>query len=79
MSASHNEIFTAHYSILQRYLASYFTSGLSKSKSSAKDKLQRLPMEQFIDVSTDLTDEIKRREENDKNGRILLYSTISTS
>ena len=48
------------YGVFREYLASYFAAG-ARGRASAKDKLHRLPQEQFSDVSTDVHDEINRR------------------
>jgi hypothetical protein len=66
------DIFTSHYSLLREYLGSFLTQ--SQGRSSAKDKLSRLPPEQFFDVSTDLYDEINRRIQDSKEGKLLLRS-----
>lgn len=52
--------FHSQYALLRDYLASDLALG-NTSKVTAKDKLMRLPFDQFYDVSTDLADEIRRR------------------
>ncbi|KAI8913692.1 hypothetical protein EDD86DRAFT_187488, partial [Gorgonomyces haynaldii] len=56
-----------HYGVLREYLASYIQSGQGRGRISAKDRLNRLPPDQFLDVSTDLVDEIERRNANNKD------------
>lgn len=62
--------FKEHYLLLREYLSAYLQSlGQSqRGKTSAKDKLSKLPQEEFVKVSTDVYDEIKRRMYDSKNG-----------
>jgi hypothetical protein len=74
--------FKEHYLLLREYLSPYLqTLGQSqRGKTSAKDKLSKLPQEEFVKVSTDVYDEIKRRMYDSKNGMPLTtlnFSTIS--
>ena len=57
------ESFKQHYNLLRDYLASYLASlgSTQRERNSAKEKLSRLPMEEFVKVSTDVNDEINRR------------------
>jgi hypothetical protein len=75
--------FKEHYLLLREYLSPYLqTLGQSqRGKTSAKDKLSKLPQEEFVKVSTDVYDEIKRRMYDAKNGMSLMfnYSTISAN
>ena len=63
--------FKSHYTLLRDYLQPYLQQlGQSRSKSSAKEKLSRLPQEEFIKVSTDVYDEIRRRMYDYKEGML---------
>lgn len=70
---SADDPFKEHYQILREYLSPYLqTLGQSqRGKTSAKDKLSKLPQEEFLKVSTDVYDEIKRRMYDSKNGKSL--------
>jgi hypothetical protein len=63
---SGSQHFAPHYAILRKYMIGIPSNGQDKSK--AKDKLSRLPMEHFYEVSQDLTDELARRENNQWDG-----------
>lgn len=51
---------TVHYATFRKFLASFMALG-GADKVSAKDRLRQLPSDQFLDVATDLADEINRR------------------
>lgn len=74
--------FRDHYTVLREYLSPYLqTLGQSqRGKTTAKDKLSKLPQEEFLKVSTDVYDEIKRRMYDSKTGKCLylILSSIST-
>ena len=69
--SSGDDLFRDHYQVIREYLSSYMqTLGLSqRSKTSAKDKLSKLPQEEFLKVSSDVYDEIKRRMYDSKTGK----------
>lgn len=70
------ELFTQQYTILRDYLASYILSEDGSERISTKDKLGRLPADQFFDVSTDLTDEINRRIYKNRDVPFLPVRTV---
>jgi hypothetical protein len=57
------ETFAPHHQLLKPYLETYLTES-RKGTSSAMARIARLPAEQFLDVSTDLHDELNRRLSN---------------
>ncbi|RKP08146.1 hypothetical protein THASP1DRAFT_23809 [Thamnocephalis sphaerospora] len=62
------EIARTHYSSLKRYLYQHLLKekhGVSAQRKSARDKLVRLTQQQFQELSTDVYDELTRREAND--------------
>ncbi|KIK09299.1 hypothetical protein K443DRAFT_83444 [Laccaria amethystina LaAM-08-1] len=50
-----------HYDELGRYLAAYLAKSLPNSRSTARQKLTRLTIQQFHELSTDVYDELVRR------------------
>lgn len=52
---------TEHYSVLKRFLGSTSQNGLPPPPNKARDKLQRLTTVQFLELSTDVYDELNRR------------------
>ncbi|KAJ7072575.1 hypothetical protein C8F01DRAFT_973433 [Mycena amicta] len=54
-----------HFHELDRYLAAYLAKAAPNSRSSARQKLTRLTIQQFHELSTDVYDELIRRK-NDK-------------
>ncbi|KAJ9622065.1 component of the polarisome [Taxawa tesnikishii (nom. ined.)] len=64
--SGHEEALQEHYNVLKAFLASYLRdeAGNSKrTKAKAKDKLLRLSATQFQELSTDVYDELLRRED----------------
>ncbi|KUI58152.1 hypothetical protein VP1G_05479 [Cytospora mali] len=51
-----------HYVALKRYLSSTSRDGKPNSQNKARDKLQRLTSVQFLELSTDVFDELLRRQ-----------------
>ncbi|KAJ2998072.1 component of the polarisome [Globomyces sp. JEL0801] len=61
------EQLAAHYALLRDYLESYFASGQGQGLATAMARINRLPIEQFLDVSNDLNDELNRRLNDSKD------------
>ncbi|RKP25854.1 hypothetical protein SYNPS1DRAFT_22269 [Syncephalis pseudoplumigaleata] len=62
------EIARTHYTSLKRYLYQHLLkerNGVSAQRRSAREKLVRLTLQQFQELSTDVYDELVRRESND--------------
>ena len=57
-------VFRERHSQLIKYLASSIREFEARQTSTAMQRIARLPMEQFYDVSTDLHDELDRRLNN---------------
>ncbi|KAF7375908.1 hypothetical protein MSAN_00005200 [Mycena sanguinolenta] len=57
-----------HFNELDRYLQAYLAKTPANSRSSARQKLTRLTIQQFHELSTDVYDELVRRK-NEKEGR----------
>ncbi|CAL1711181.1 unnamed protein product [Somion occarium] len=53
-----------HFDQLHRYLASYLAKEPANSRSTARQKLTRLTRQQFQELSTDVYDELVRRQNN---------------
>ena len=70
MSSREHDAFSTHYGVLRDYLASYIAQGSGRGRVFGRDKLNRLPPDQFFDVSTDLTDEINRRIQNSPDSNL---------
>ncbi|KAJ7510795.1 hypothetical protein B0H11DRAFT_1033359 [Mycena galericulata] len=51
-----------HFNEFDRYLAAYLAKAAPNSRSTARQKLTRLTIEQFSELSTDVYDELVRRE-----------------
>ncbi|KAF9460746.1 hypothetical protein BDZ94DRAFT_1265413 [Collybia nuda] len=51
-----------HFDELSRYLAAYLAKAAPNSRSSARQKLTRLTIQQFHELSTDVYDELVRRQ-----------------
>ena len=73
-----------HYEGLRRFLSSYLQSQRSQNtpsnqRASAREKLTRLTKPQFTDMSTDVYDEMKRRQTNSLEGNhsILLVNYLA--
>ncbi|KAJ3003397.1 hypothetical protein HKX48_001779 [Thoreauomyces humboldtii] len=59
---STTELFTSHYDLLRRYLASFLQEQAAQlGRTNAKDKLARLSAPQFVELSIDVFDETNRR------------------
>ena len=61
------------YESLRQYLASYLTSlkanpTQSNQRASAREKLTRLTKQQFLELVTDVYDEMCRRQKNAADG-----------
>nr|GAT57893.1 predicted protein [Mycena chlorophos] len=52
-----------HFNELDRYLAAYLAKAAPNSRSSARQKLTRLTIQQFHELSTDVYDELIRRKQ----------------
>ena len=52
-----------HYNVLKGYLSSQLSGDLGARPNRARDKLLRLSMGQFEELSTDVYDELRRRED----------------
>lgn len=61
---SRNSVFRERHSYLVKYLSSSIREFEARATSTAMQRIARLPMEQFYDVSTDLNDELDRRLHN---------------
>jgi hypothetical protein len=78
MSGQQGEIIaTQQYEALRLYLDSFLQSqklagNASNQRASAKDKLTRLSKQQFVDLSTDVYDEMNRRQMNSNEGNHFL-------
>jgi hypothetical protein len=74
------DAFKGHYHQLREYLTDYLVQiGYShRGRSSAKEKLSRLPAEEFVKVSTDVHDEIMRRMYDAREG-VLFASSMALS
>ncbi|KAI9594331.1 hypothetical protein BDF19DRAFT_414714 [Syncephalis fuscata] len=62
------EVAKTHYISLKRYLYQHLLkerNGVSTQRRSAREKLVRLTQQQFQELSTDVYDELVRRENND--------------
>ncbi|KAI8056764.1 hypothetical protein BDF22DRAFT_740269 [Syncephalis plumigaleata] len=62
------EVARTHYISLKRYLYQHLLrerNGVSSQRRSAREKLVRLTQQQFQELSTDVYDELVRRENND--------------
>ncbi|KAL9079419.1 MAG: hypothetical protein Q9157_001718, partial [Trypethelium eluteriae] len=57
------EALQEHYTMLKGYLASQLRGDLGARPNKARDKLLRLSMGQFEELSTDVYDELRRRED----------------
>ncbi|KIJ65805.1 hypothetical protein HYDPIDRAFT_27039 [Hydnomerulius pinastri MD-312] len=53
-----------HFNELSQYLAAYLAKAPANSRSSARQKLTRLTKQQFQELSTDVYDELVRRQMN---------------
>ncbi|TCD60072.1 component of the polarisome [Steccherinum ochraceum] len=53
-----------HFDELHRYLASYLVREPANSRTTARQKLTRLTRQQFQELSTDVYDELVRRQTN---------------
>lgn len=51
-----------HFNELSRYLAAYLSRATPNSRSTARQKLTRLTIQQFHELSTDVYDELVRRQ-----------------
>ncbi|KAI6366710.1 hypothetical protein MCOR25_005077 [Pyricularia grisea] len=54
-------VLTEHYNVLKRFLGSTSQNGQPPPPNKARDKLQRLTTVQFLELSTDVYDELNRR------------------
>jgi hypothetical protein len=62
------EVAQTHYHTLKRFLHQHLLrerQGVSPQRRSAREKLVRLTQQQFQELSTDVYDELLRREAND--------------
>ncbi|KAF8971065.1 hypothetical protein BDZ97DRAFT_1724181 [Flammula alnicola] len=55
-----------HYAELGKYLASYLAAAPPNSRSNARSKLTRLTIQQFHELSTDVYDELVRRNKENE-------------
>ncbi|KAG2015810.1 hypothetical protein CC2G_009047 [Coprinopsis cinerea AmutBmut pab1-1] len=58
----YRQISKTHFEELSKYLAAYLTRTQPNSRSSARQKLTRLTIQQFHELSTDVYDELMRRK-----------------
>lgn len=70
------QLASVHYESLRQYLADYLTtvskardSKSSVQRASARDKLTRLSVQQFNELSTDVFDEMNRRLTGASDGK----------
>ncbi|KAI0072828.1 hypothetical protein K474DRAFT_1667322 [Panus rudis PR-1116 ss-1] len=64
------QVAKTHFDELHRYLASYLAKEPANSRSSARQKLTRLTKQQFQELSTDVYDELVRRQNNTSNNEV---------
>ena len=57
------EALQEHYTVLKGYLSSQMRGNMGPRQNKARDKLLRLSMGQFEELSTDVYDELRRRED----------------
>ncbi|KAF9453965.1 hypothetical protein P691DRAFT_790378 [Macrolepiota fuliginosa MF-IS2] len=55
-----------HFDELNRYLADYLAKAAPNSRTTARQKLTRLTIQQFHELSTDVYDELVRRQNNNE-------------
>ena len=76
MSDSLLDLAYSHYEGLRIFLASYLQTQIkntpSNQRTSAREKLTRLTKPQFADMSTDVFDEMKRRQTDSTEGIVLV-------
>ncbi|KAJ3044724.1 component of the polarisome [Rhizophlyctis rosea] len=70
------DVASTHYESLRQYLSSYLQSqrnagGPSNQRSSAREKLTRLTKQQFTELSTDVFDEMNRRQLDSRDAPFL--------
>jgi len=58
-----DKIVAVHYSTFKRYLGRYLNDAEQSRTSKAKEKLLRLSRQQFQELSTDVFDEVNRRQD----------------
>ena len=51
-----------HYELLRKYLSTHTVNRLSTQRASAREKLTKLTKQQFSELSTDVYDELMRRQ-----------------
>ncbi|KAF9017980.1 hypothetical protein BDZ89DRAFT_993485 [Hymenopellis radicata] len=59
-------VFKTHSGELSKYLAAYLAKAPSNSRSSARQSLTRLTIQQFHELSTDVYDELLRRQDENE-------------
>ncbi|KAF5388773.1 hypothetical protein D9757_005617 [Collybiopsis confluens] len=64
----YRSISKVHFDELSQYLAAYLARAAPNSRSTARQKLTRLTIQQFHELSTDVYDELIRRK-SDKEGK----------
>ncbi|KAI8974031.1 hypothetical protein BD414DRAFT_468647 [Trametes punicea] len=76
-SSSHNPsspdpraVARIHFDELSKYLASYLAKEPANSRSTARQKLTRLTRQQFQELSTDVYDELMRRQNNTSENEV---------
>ncbi|KAF2095424.1 hypothetical protein NA57DRAFT_59434 [Rhizodiscina lignyota] len=62
------EALAEHYQTVKRYLAPYIREERGPPQNKARDKLLRLSVVQFQELSTDVYDELLRREDEKRSG-----------
>ncbi|KAF9472133.1 hypothetical protein BDN70DRAFT_503738 [Pholiota conissans] len=62
----YRQVSKIHYAELGKYLASYLAAAPPNSRSNARSKLTRLTIQQFHELSTDVYDELVRRNKENE-------------
>ena len=62
------ESLSEHYKVLKAFLAPYLNEANGQQQNRARDKLLRLTSVQFQELSTDVYDELLRREDEKRSG-----------
>lgn len=70
------DVASTHYERLRSYLSAYLqtqraSGNQSNQRTSAREKLTRLTKQQFAELSTDVFDEMNRRQLDSKEGDML--------
>ena len=72
MSQREEQVASQQYDALRQYLDAFLQSqrlnNSSNQRANAREKLTRLSKLQFVDLSTDVYDEMNRRQQNSNEG-----------